>query len=68
MQTSGNDLIYSVDQDGFSGITKIELFSIMALQGILSNASFGRAGDTWGDFTRASVKIAKFLIEELNKK
>jgi hypothetical protein len=57
---SKDDLIFP---DAFnSGLTKRELFAVMAMQGLLSNPEV-----RYNNLSRDSVEIAYSLIEELNK-
>lgn len=49
---------------GSNGLTKLEYFSAMALQGILSNASGVAEPEHW---SKLAVKYGRTLINELNK-
>lgn len=67
-----NDLIHTYEGQtsaNFRGLTKLELFSAMALQGLLSGSGsyFPDTQNTGELAAIASVKYAKTLIEALNK-
>lgn len=70
--TNPNDLIHSYEGSttgNFRGLTKLEIFSAMALQGLLSRGGsyFPDTQNTGELAAIASVKYAKALIEALNK-
>ena len=68
--TNANDLIHSFNhiksaEGNFKGITKLEHFAAMAMQGLLSTVDVKDFESK--ELCDASVRIAKELITSLNK-
>ncbi len=57
---------YTFGQGDTPGLTKLELFAAMAMQGFLANPS-ALSKSTSTDLAKASVVIAKLTLEELKK-
>lgn len=65
---SEGDILTPVGQDSdFAGFTKLELASLMVLQGLVSNGGTEAANFHWGTVVDHSVRIAGMLLEEANK-
>ena len=66
METKPNESINTIEYNNnyiSTGLTKLEYFAAMAMQGLLA----GNASDSIEDASKYAVKAADALIEELNK-
>lgn len=68
-KTKPNDYAFATSTDGHiqEGMSKLEYFSAMAMQGILSACDIMSGLPSYEGIAKDSVAYAKALINELNK-
>lgn len=57
--------LQALERGEYSGLTKRELFAVLAMQGLLSNP--GRCGGDWSEYARAARECTDALLDEFSK-